>query len=269
MWQLFRKSKMWRRHTLKDNYDVVIIGGGVHGLSTAYYLANLGVDNIAVLDKGYLGGGGSARSTAIIRANYITTEGINFFRESLKLYESLSQDLDFNLLFTQMGRLDLGHTESSVSGLRQRAEFNQVLGVDSRMIGPDEIKKMVPIIDIREGKSLPVLAALYHPPAGVVRHDAVVWGYARGADRLGVEIHPFTEVIGITEKNGRVTGLDTNTGHISAGTIVNATAGWSSNLASMLDIELPIQTYPLQACVTEPVKPSWIKQFLRPFLVIS
>ena len=255
MWQLFRKSKMWRRHTLKDNYDVVIIGGGVHGLSTAYYLANLGVDNIAVLDKGYLGGGGSARSTAIIRANYITTEGINFFRESLKLYESLSQDLDFNLLFTQMGRLDLGHTESSVSGLRQRAEFNQVLGVDSRMIGPDEIKKMVPIIDIREGKSLPVLAALYHPPAGVVRHDAVVWGYARGADRLGVEIHPFTEVIGITEKNGRVTGLDTNAGHISAGTIVNATAGWSSNLASMLDIELPIQTYPLQACVTEPVKP--------------
>ena len=255
MWQLFRKSKMWRRHTLKDNYDVVIIGGGVHGLSTAYYLANLGVDNIAVLDKGYLGGGGSARSTAIIRANYITTEGINFFRESLKLYESLSQDLDFNLLFTQMGRLDLGHTESSVSGLRQRAEFNQVLGVDSRMIGPDEIKKMVPIIDLREGKSLPVLAALYHPPAGVVRHDAVVWGYARGADRLGVEIHPFTEVIGITEKNGRVTGLDTNTGHISAGTIVNATAGWSSNLASMLDIELPIQTYPLQACVTEPVKP--------------
>lgn len=246
---------MWRRHTLKDNYDVVIIGGGVHGLSTAYYLANLGVDNIAVLDKGYLGGGGSARSTAIIRANYITTEGINFFRESLKLYESLSQDLDFNLLFTQMGRLDLGHTESSVSGLRQRAEFNQVLGVDSRMIGPDEIKKMVPIIDIREGKSLPVLAALYHPPAGVVRHDAVVWGYARGADRLGVEIHPFTEVIGITEKNGRVTGLDTNSGHISAGTIVNATAGWSSNLASMLDIELPIQTYPLQACVTEPVKP--------------
>ena len=255
MWQLFRKSKMWRRHTLKDNYDVVIIGGGVHGLSTAYYLANLGVDNIAVLDKGYLGGGGSARSTAIIRANYITTEGINFFRESLKLYESLSQDLDFNLLFTQMGRLDLGHTESSVSGLRQRAEFNQVLGVDSRMIGPDEIKKMVPIIDLREGKSLPVLAALYHPPAGVVRHDAVVWGYARGADRLGVEIHPFTEVNGITEKNGRVTGLDTNTGHISAGTIVNATAGWSSNLASMLDIELPIQTYPLQACVTEPVKP--------------
>ena len=255
MWQLFRKSSMWSRHTLKDNYDVVIIGGGVHGLSTAYYLANLGVDNIAVLDKGYLGGGGSARSTAIIRANYITTEGINFFRESLKLYESLSQDLDFNLLFTQMGRLDLGHTESSVSGLRQRAEFNQVLGVDSRMIGPDEIKKMVPIIDLREGKSLPVLAALYHPPAGVVRHDAVVWGYARGADRLGVEIHPFTEVNGITEKNGRVTGLDTNVGHISAGTIVNATAGWSSNLASMLDIELPIQTYPLQACVTEPLKP--------------
>ena len=246
---------MWRRHTLKDNYDVLIIGGGVHGLSTAYYLANLGVDNIAVLDKGYLGGGGSARSTAIIRANYITVEGINFFRESLKLYEGLSQELDFNLLFTQMGRLDLGHTESSVSGLRQRAEFNQVLGVDSRIIGPDEIKKMVPIIDLRERKSLPVLAALYHPPAGVVRHDAVVWGYARGADRLGVEIHPFTEVNGITKSNGRVTGVDTNAGHISADTIVNATAGWSSNLASMLDIDLPIQTYPLQACVTEPLKP--------------
>ena len=171
--------------TLKDRYDAVIIGGGVHGLSTAYYLGNLGVTNVAVLDKGYLGGGASARTTAIIRANYLTPEGIPFFRESLKLYEGLAQQLDFNLLFSQVGRLDLGHTDSAVYGLRLRAEFNQMLDVDSRMIGPGEVKELVPAIDLREGKPLPIIAALYHPPGGVIRHDAVVWGFARGASRPG------------------------------------------------------------------------------------
>ena len=152
---------MWRKLPLRDCYDVVIVGAGVHGLSTAYYLAKLGITDVAVLDKGYVGGGASARSTAIIRANYLTPEGIPFFRESLKLYEKLSQSLDFNLLFSQKGRLDLGHTDSAVFGLRMRAEFNQVLGVDSRLIGPDEIKKLVPVLDLREGKTLPVMAALY------------------------------------------------------------------------------------------------------------
>ncbi len=246
---------MWKKHPLKDRYNVVIIGGGVHGLSTAYYLGKLGVRNVAVLDSGYLGGGASGRNTAIIRANYLTPEGIPFFRESLRLYEKLSRELDFNLLFSQMGRLDLGHTDSAVYGLRLRAEFNQLLGVDSRMIGPEEIKKLEPAIDLREDKPLPVMAALYHPPGGVIRHDAVVWGYARGADRLGAELHPFTEVTGISRKNGRVTGVETQQGHVEAGKIVSATAGWSSNIARMVDLELPITTHALQAFVTEPLKP--------------
>ena len=246
---------MWKRHPLRDRYEVVIIGGGVHGLSTAYYLGKLGVKSIAVLDKGYLGGGASARTTAIIRANYLTPEGIPFFRESLKLYEGLAQELDFNLLFTQMGRLDLGHTDSAVFGLRLRAEFNQMLGVDSRMVGPAEVKELVPAIDLREGKPLPITGALYHPPGGVIRHDAVVWGFARGADRLGVELHPFTEVTGITRENGRISGVETSGGPIKAGTVVSATAGWSSIIASMVSLELPIVTHPLQAFVTEPLKP--------------
>ncbi len=255
MFRLFRKDRMWKRHPLGDRYEVVIIGGGVHGLSTAYYLGKLGVKSVAVLDKGYLGGGASARTTAIIRANYLTPEGIPFFRESLKLYEGLAQELDFNLLFTQMGRLDLGHTDSAVFGLRLRAEFNQMLGVDSRMIGPAEVKELVPAIDLREGKPLPIVAALYHPPGGVIRHDAVVWGFARGADRLGVELHPFTEVTGITRENGRISGVETSGGPIEAGTVVSATAGWSSIIASMVSLELPIVTHALQAFVTEPLKP--------------
>ena len=246
---------MWEKRPLKDRYDVVIIGGGVHGLSTAYYLAKLGVRDVAVLDKGYLGGGASARTTAIIRANYLTPEGIPFFHESVKLYEGLSKELNFNLLFNQMGRLDLGHTDSAVYGLRLRTEFNQILGVDSRMVGPKEIKKLVPAMDLRQGKPFPVLAALYHPPCGVIRHDAVVWGYARGANRLGAELHPFTEVTGIDRSNGRVTGVETSNGFIKANTVVSATAGWSSTIARMVELELPISTHPLQAMVTEPLKP--------------
>ena len=140
MLRFLRKTRMWRKRPLKNRYDVVIIGGGVHGLSTAYYLGKLGVKKVAVLDRGYLGGGASARTTAIIRANYLTPQGIPFFRESLKLYEGLARELSFNLLFSQMGRLDLGHTDSALFGLRLRAEFNQMLGVDSRMIGAAEIK---------------------------------------------------------------------------------------------------------------------------------
>jgi sarcosine oxidase subunit beta len=257
---------MWGKHPLKDRYDVVIVGAGVHGLSTAYYLGKMGVKSVAVLDRGYIGGGASARSTAIIRANYLTPEGIPFFRESLKLYEGLAGELEYNLLFTQMGRLDLGHTDSDIYGLSLRAEFNQMLGVDSRMIGPEEIEDLVPPLDLRVGKRLPVLAALYHPPAGVLRHDAVVWGLARGADRLGTEIHPFTEVTGISRDHGRVTGVETSSGHVEAGVVVSATAGWSSTIAAMVGLELPITTYPLQAFVTEPLKPFLDKTISSPAL---
>ena len=253
--QLFKKDKMWRKHPLKNRYDVVIIGAGVHGLSIAYNLGKLGITSVALLDKGYLGGGGSARTTAIIRSNYLTPQGIPFFNESLKLFEGLSQELGYNLMFDQLGRLDLGHTDSAVFGLRMRTEFNRIMGVDSRLIWPEEVKKLVPAIDLREGKDLPIMAAMYHPPAGVIRHDAVVWGYARGADRFGAEIHPHTEVLGIEREDGQVTGVRTSNGDVKAGVVVNATAGWCSIIAKMVDMELPITTHPLQAFVTEPLKP--------------
>jgi sarcosine oxidase subunit beta len=246
---------MWRRYPLQDRYDVVIIGAGVHGLSTAYYLAKQGITNVAVIDKGYVGGGASGRNTAIIRANYLTKQGIPFFRESLRLYQDLAKELDFNLLFDQSGRLDIGHTDSAVYGLRMRTGVNQLLGVDSQMIGPSEVKKLVPAIDLRQNKPLPILAALYQSTAGVVRHDAVVWGYGRGADRLGVEIHPFTEVTGIVRENGRVVGVDVGDHRVRADVVMSATAGWTSNIARMVDLKLPLVTHPLQAFVTEPLKP--------------
>ncbi len=255
MFQLFKKNRMWEKRPLKDRYQVVIIGGGVHGVSTAYYLTKLGIKDIAVLDKGYLGGGASARTTAIIRANYITAEGIPFFNESLKLYEGLAKELNFNILFNQMGRLDLGHTDAAVYGLRMRTEFNRLLGVDSRMVGPKEVKDLVPPIDLREGKPFPILGALYHPPCGVVRHDAVVWGFARGANNGGVELHPFTEVTGIDRTNGHVSGVETSRGFVQADTVLSTTAGWSSTIAAMVDLNLPLTTHPLEVMVTEPLKP--------------
>ncbi len=255
MLQLFRQEKMWRSCSLRDNYDVVIIGAGVHGLATAYYLGKLGVTNVAVLERGYLGSGNSGRNTAIIRANYRTPEGIPFYHESVRLYEELSQELGYNVLFSQQGHLTLAHTDSAVNGLRVRAEANALLGVDSRLIDPDEIKRLVPAIDISHHPRYPIQAALYHPPGGIVRHDAVVWGYARGADRIGIEIHPHTEVQGIKTKNGQVTAVQTNQGEVRAGTIVNATSGWCSTIAQMVGVNLPIISHPLQACVTEPLKP--------------
>jgi sarcosine oxidase subunit beta len=253
--QLFTENTMWRRYPLKDRYDVVIIGAGVHGLSTAYYLAKQGVNNVAVIDKGYVGGGASGRNTAIIRANYLTKQGIPFFRESLSLYQDLAGELNFNLLFDQSGRLDLGHTESALYGLRSRTGMNRLLGVDSEMIGPSEVKRLVPAIDLREGKPLPILGALHQSTAGVLRHDAVVWGYGRGADRLGVEIHPFTEVTGIVREGGRVTGVDIGGQVVRSDIVMSATAGWSSNIARMVNMTLPLVTHPLQAFVTEPLKP--------------
>ena len=255
MLQIFKKDRMWRSHPLQDRYDIVIIGAGVHGLATAYYLGKMGITNVALLDKGYLGGGASARSTAILRANYATTEGIPFFHESLKLFEDLAQDLNYNLLFSQFGRLELAHTESSIYALRIRAEFNAAMGVNSRIIGPQEIKELAPPLDMRQGKDLPVLAALYHPPAGVIRHDAVIWGYARAVDRMGAEVHPFTEATAIERRNGRVVGVETNRGKIQTDLVVNCTAAWSSTVTKMAGFDLPIVTHPLQALVTEPLKP--------------
>jgi sarcosine oxidase subunit beta len=263
-WKLIKQAlngdrplpRMWRAHELKESYEVVIIGGGAHGLACAYYLAkNHGITDVAIMEKGYIGSGGSGRNTTIIRSNYLTPEGVQFYDESVKLYEDLSADLDFNVMFSQRGHLTLAHTDSSVRTMRRRAEVNQLQGVDSSPIWPDEIKRLCPPIDVSDHPRYPILGALYHPPGGIIRHDAVVWGYAHQADVRGVHIHQQTEVTGITTEKGKVTGVDTTRGHVKTGTVLNATAGWCTTIADMVGVRLPITTFPLQACVTEPLKP--------------
>ena len=248
--------RMWNSHSVKRHYDVVIIGGGAHGLATAYYLAEVhGITDVAILEKGYIGSGGSGRNTAIIRSNYLTPEGVRFYDESVKLYEEMAEELDFNVMFSQRGHLTLAHTDGAVRTMRRRAEVNKIEGVDSSLIWPDEIERICPGIDISDHPRYPILAALYHPPGGIIRHDAVVWGYAHQADVRGVHIHQKTEVTGISVSGGRVTGVDTTEGHISTGTVLNATAGWGSTIADMAGVKLALTTFPLQACVTEPLKP--------------
>jgi sarcosine oxidase subunit beta len=253
----------WRSHDLKSSYEAVVIGAGVHGLATAYYLAKEhGVTDVAVLDKGYVGGGASGRNTAIIRSNYLTPEGVRFYDRSVKLYENLSTELNFNVMFSQRGHLTLAHNDGAVRTMRWRAEVNKLEGIDSEVIGPAEIKALVPFMDTSERARYPILGALYHPPGGIIRHDAVVWGYARGADAHGAHIHQNTEVTGIDVKNDRVQGVRTNRGGIATSRVVNCTAGYSSLISAFAGVRIPIGTFPLQAAVTERVKP-----FLHPVVV--
>lgn len=250
------KGVMWRQHPLKESYDVVIIGGGAHGLAAAYYLAaDHGITDVAVLEKNYIGSGGSGRNTAIVRSNYRTPEGTPFYDASVKLYEGLSQELGYNVMFSQRGHMTLAHSDRSLNGLRERAERNQILGVDSRMIWPDEIKRLVPALDVSDRPRHPIMGALWHPPGGIIRHDAVVWGYAREAARRGVHLHPKTEVTGIKVEHGHVSRVETNRGTIRTGIVLSATAGWCSTIAKMAGLNLPVVTHPLQAMVTEPLKP--------------
>jgi sarcosine oxidase subunit beta len=242
-------------HELKKSYDVVIIGAGVHGLATAYYLAsNHGITNVAVIDKSYMGGGGSGRNTAIVRSNYLTPEGVRFYDRSVKLYEDLSVDLNYNVMFSQRGHLTLAHNDASLRTMQWRAEVNKLQGIDSRVINAEEVGKIVPYLDVSEHARYPILGALYHPPGGIIRHDAVNWGYARAASHLGVEIHQQTEVLGIDTAGGKVTGVRTSRGTVSAPIVVNCTAGWASTISDMVGVKMPLITHPLQAAVTEPVK---------------
>lgn len=251
------------RRDLRPAYDVVIIGGGGHGLATAYYLANdHGITNVAVIEKGYLAGGNTARNTTIIRSNYLTPEGVRFYDESVRLYQGLSNELEYNILYSERGHLTLAHTDAAMRTARWRAEVNKHLGVRSEVVGPGDIARLCPELNLSRQVRYPVLGALYHHPGAIARHDAVAWGYARGAYRRGVEIHTHTEVTGIDLDGDRVVGVRTNRGNIRAGLVLQAVAGMSSVVASMAGIRLPIRTIPLQACVTEPVKP-----FLDPIIV--
>ncbi len=246
----------WQTPELARGYDVVIVGGGVHGLATAYYLArNHGITNVAVVEKSYLGSGGSGRNTAILRSNYLTPEGVRFYDRSLTLYRRLAAELNYNVMFSRRGHLTLAHSDSSLRTMRWRAEVNKACRVDSEIVGPAEVKGLVPFLDVSDRARYPILGALYHPPGGIIRHDAVVWGYARAADAMGVHIHQDTEVTGIDVVGGRVTGVRTSRGPIATTVVLNATAGWSSLVSDLAGVRLPVQTFPLQAAVTEPVRP--------------
>ena len=251
------------RPELRPSYDVAIIGGGGHGLAAAYYLAaRHGVRNVAVFDKGYLGGGNTGRNTAIIRSNYLTPEGVAFYKESMRLYRGLSEELDFNILYSERGHFTLAHSDAAMRTSRWRAEVNKHLGVDSELVGREELARLVPLLNMSEEVRHPILGALYHPPGALARHDAVAWGYAGRAQELGVEIHQETEVTGIKVENGRVTGLETSRGPIACGKAMQAVAGLSGQVARLAGFTLPIRTVPLQACVSLPLKP-----FLDPIIV--
>lgn len=263
-WKLIKQAlngnkplpRMWRERPLKDSYDVVIIGGGAHGLACAYYLArDHGITDVAVLEKSYIGAGGSGRNTTIIRSNYLTPEGVQFYNESVRLYEQMAAELDYNVMFSQRGHLTLAHTDGAVRTMRRRAQVNQIQGVDSTVIYPDEIKRLAPHLDTSDRPRFPILAALYHPPGGIIRHDAVVWGYAHQADARGAHIHQHTRVNAIKVVDGKVAGVDTNRGFVKAGAVLNATAGWCTTIADMAGVRLPVTTFPLQASVTEALKP--------------
>jgi sarcosine oxidase, subunit beta len=255
--EIFFPKRMWRRRPeLKRRYEVVIVGGGSHGLATAYYLAKRhGITNVAILEKSYIGSGASGRNTTIIRSNYRTPEGAAFYGESVRLYEGLSNKLDFNLMFSQQGHLTLAHSDRAMITMQERAEVNQLLGIKSSVIAPPRIAELCPELDLSQRPSYPIVGALYHPPGGIIRHDAVVWGFARAADSRGVEIHQNTEVTGFQRSGDRVVAVETNRGRVECGQVVSATAGWSSLVGRLVGLRLPITTHILQAFVTEPVKP--------------
>ncbi|MCH8552172.1 MAG: FAD-dependent oxidoreductase [Natronospirillum sp.] len=249
---------------LKSHYDVVIIGGGGHGVAIAYYLAKYhGITNVAVLEKGYLGGGNTARNTAVIRSNYLTSEGVRFYKASVNLFERLSNEFDFNIMYSQRGQLTLAHTDATVRAFRQRAEVNRHFGGRTELIDPPAIRELVPGLNMHPGH-LPVLKGLWHRDGATARHDAVAWGYARGATQRGAELHQLTEVTDVLVDKGRAIGVDTNRGRVKCGCIVQAVAGHSSLLAAKAGFRMPIITYPLQAMVTQPVKP-----FLDPLVSSS
>ena len=246
----------WRSPEPKQSYEVVIVGGGGHGLATAYYLAALhGIRDVAVLEKGWLGGGNTGRNTTIIRSNYLWDESAHLYEHSLKLYEGLGRELNFNVMLSQRGVLNLAHNLHDLRELSRRVNAIRLNGIDSEVLTPAQIKAMVPILDTSPDVRYPVLGASLQRRGGVARHDAVAWGFARGADARGVDVIQNCEVTGIRQRNGTVEGVETSRGYIRAGKVGVVVAGHASVLAAMAGFRLPIESHPLQALVSEPIKP--------------
>ena len=251
-----RWPELWRSPEPKAAYDVVVVGGGGHGLATAYYLAKEhGVTNVAVLEKGWLAGGNVARNTTIIRSNYLRDESTAIYEKSLLLWEGLSRELNFNIMLSQRGVLNLAHNEHDVREGRRRVNANRLNGVDAEWLDAEGVKAFCPLIDISPTARYPIRGATLQRRGGVARHDAVAWGYARAADSLGVDIVQHCEVTGIRSDGARVAGVETTRGFIGARKVALVAAGHSSVLAAMAGLRLPIESRPLQAMVSEPLKP--------------
>ena len=249
-------QRAWRSPEPKSQYDVVIVGGGGHGLATAYYLVKEHqISSVAVLEKGFVGGGNTGRNTEIVRSNYLWDEAAHIYEFSLKLWEGLTQELNFNLMFSQRGLLSLGHTLQDLRDIQRRVNANLLNGIDSEFVTPQQIKELVPIIDVSPDARYPILGASLQRRGGTARHDALAWGFARAADSVGVDIIQNCEVTGIQREDGAVTGVETSRGFIKSGKVGCVTAGNSGVLASLAGLRLPLESRPLQAWVSEPLKP--------------
>ncbi|HVT34524.1 MAG TPA: sarcosine oxidase subunit beta family protein, partial [Nevskiaceae bacterium] len=244
----------WRNAALKPSYDVVIVGGGGHGLATAYYLArNHGVRNVAVIEKGWLGGGNTGRNTTVVRSNYFFPQSAAFYELALKLYEGLSRELNYNIMLSQRGMMNLAHSRHQVEVARRILNGMRLNGIDAEWLEPDQVHAREPLL--RLNGRYPVLGALLQPRGGTARHDAVAWGYARAADALGVDIIQCCEVTGFLRSGNAVTGVRTSRGDVNAGRVCLSVAGHTSQLAALAGLRLPVTSYALQAFVSEPVKP--------------
>jgi len=248
-------EKAWASPAPKAQYDAIIIGAGGHGLATAYYLGrNFGITNVAILEKGWLGGGNTGRNTTIIRSNYLQDPSAALYEKARGLYENLSQELNYNVMFSPRGLLMLAQTHHEVRGYLRTVHANMLQGVETRWIEPAEVKQLVPIINI-DGPRYPVLGALYQERGGTARHDAVAWGYARACSEMGMDIIQQCEVTAVRSKNGQVEGVETTKGYIGTKKLGIVVAGHSGQVAEMAGFRLPIEAVALQALVSEPIKP--------------